>query len=352
MATNWKYLPILKWKQGERIALRNLDASQWRDLVPLIEFLPIEASPTSAALNAAMPAYVEKIAKELSKSMIDDWPVAIDTRYVSPAFPHQARLLAITCNRLAKATKLRLLPVITQAMLAEAPIELNRLAAYEELLVRIVTPFTQAEAVGEIVKFIVGAGIPKRRLHVIIDQFSLVGESPAAKWTTMRPYLDAALAAGTASTTLAGGSFPLNLIGIAQGIKDLPRVEWQIWKSLRRNSDYSAVRYSDYTVSNPALGPELDPDKINPSVAIRYAAPDHWRVFKAGGFKKGKPNQLKNLCKLLVSDTVYSGVTFSFGDANYDKASKDPSATAKNGNPSSWRRDATNHHLVLTGSAL
>jgi hypothetical protein len=37
--TEWKYLPILKWNQGERIALRNLKGSRWDGLVPLIELL-------------------------------------------------------------------------------------------------------------------------------------------------------------------------------------------------------------------------------------------------------------------------------------------------------------------------
>jgi Beta protein len=95
--------------------------------------------------------------------------------------------------------------------------------------------------------------------------------------------------------------------------------------------------------------PELDPKMMNPSVAIRYAADGFWRLFKAGGFKKGKPDQYKNLSILLLGDPVYSGAAFSYGDECYDKTAN---AKLGNGNPSSWRRDATNHHLVLTATAL
>jgi len=102
-------------------------------------------------------------------------------------------------------------------------------------------------------------------------------------------------------------------------------------------------------VTNPAPAPGMDPTQMNPSVAIRYAADGHWRLFKAGGFKKGVPNQYRSLCKLLLGDSVYSGSAFSFGDRCYEGAA---SARLGNGNPSSWRRDATNHHLVLTQHAL
>ncbi|MCW5651021.1 MAG: hypothetical protein KIS62_14845 [Ramlibacter sp.] len=43
MAETWKYIPILKWKQGERIALRNLTPLQWNEMTPLLELLPIIA---------------------------------------------------------------------------------------------------------------------------------------------------------------------------------------------------------------------------------------------------------------------------------------------------------------------
>jgi len=58
--TEWKYLPILKWKQGERIALRNLTRDQWKGVTPLIELLPIAAAPNFASLQATLPGYLDK----------------------------------------------------------------------------------------------------------------------------------------------------------------------------------------------------------------------------------------------------------------------------------------------------
>ncbi|CAN7760831.1 beta family protein [Pseudorhodoferax sp. LjRoot39] len=347
--TEWKYLPILKWKQGERIALRHLQPAQLEGLTPLIELLPISAAPNFASLQTALTTYVDKIANDMRKDLPEGAPFACDTRYVSTGYPKQVPLLNAVCTRLAKVTERPVLPVITSALVQSEGDQLYRLAErFEECIVRIDTPNVVAAQVQPIIE-IVKEAFNNKGVHVVIDQFSLVGKESMVMAAMVQPYLDEALASNSASVTVAGGSFPVNLIGFKQGSFDIDRVEWKVWKQIRRGGSYSTVRYSDYSVTHPALAPDMDPRQTNPSVAIRYAADGHWRLFKAGGFKKGAPDQYRALCQLLLGDAVYSGPTFSHGDKWYDDAA---SARLGNGNPSSWRRDATNHHLVLTQRAL
>ncbi len=348
-ATQWRYLPILKWKQGERIALQRLTAGQWNNVTVLVEPQSISAAPEGGALRAALPVYLTKMADQMSKAFPEGKPIAIDVRYVSPGYQKQARLLNAVCSWLQKQAKRKIIPVLTESMVAFNPADLAVVKDFDEHILRIHTPGVDASQIDDLVAAVRSAGIRKNTLHLVVDQYAIVNEDPTARLAIMRAYLDTAMAAGCRSTTIAGGSFPLNLIGFKQGLHDIQRVEWRIWQQLRKNSKYSELRYSDYTVSNPAPAPELDPTTMNPSVAIRYAADGYWRLFKAGGFKKGKPNQYRSLCQLLLGDPVYSGAGFSDGDDCYDKAAN---AKLGNGNPSSWRRDATSHHLVLTGSAL
>ncbi len=350
MAAKWRYLPILKWKQGERLALKHLTPGQWSGVVPLIELPAIDASPSADSLRAALPAYLTKISKQMAQSYPADVPLLIDARYVSPGYPKQLNLIRVICAGLAKQTKRRIFPVLSETLVARYTANLSDVGGFEEYVLRIQTQLTTDLQVEPIVKALTGSGIAsKSRLHIVIDQYSIVNDDPLARYTMVRPFLDKALTAGCASTTVAGGSFPVNLVGYKQGVQDIARVEWAVWKAVRRNADYATVRFGDYTVSNPAPAPDLDPAMMNPSVAIRYATSDHWRLYKAGGFKKGKPNQYQNLCVLLTGDTVYSGASFSDGDDRYDRAAK---ATLGNGNPSSWRRDATSHHVVLISSLL
>jgi hypothetical protein len=347
--TEWKYLPILKWKQGERIALRNLKGDQWDGIVPLIELQPIAAAPNFPSLQAALPDYLDKIAKDLAKALPDGTACAIDTRYVSTGYSKQAQLLYAVSLRLGKLTDRRVLPVITSALVQSEATQLERIAErFDECIVRIDTPSVDVAQVQPIIELVKDA-FKNGTVHVVVDQFSLVGKDFKVMVAAIKPYLDKAVASKSASITIAGGSFPVNLIGFKQGTFDIERVEWKIWKQISKSSPYADVRYSDYCVTHPALSPDMDPTQMNPSVAIRYAADGHWRLFKAGGFKKGAPNQYMALCQLLLGDAVYTGPTYSYGDKCYADAA---SAKLGNGNPSSWRRDATNHHLVLTQRGL
>lgn len=347
--TEWKYLPILKWKQGERIALRNLKGDQWDGVVPLIELQPISAAPNFPSLQTALPDYLDKIAKDLAKALPEGTPCAIDTRYVSTGYTKQAQLLYAVSLQLGKLTDRQVLPVITSALVQSEAAQLERIAErFDESIVRIDAPSVDVAQVQPIIELVKDA-FKKGAVHVVVDQFSLVGKDYKVVATAIKPYLDEAVASKSASVTIAGGSFPVNLIGFKQGTFDIERVEWKVWKQICKGSAYADIRYSDYCVTNPALSPEMDPAQMNPSVAIRYAADGHWRLFKAGGFKKGAPNQYMALCQLLLSDSVYTDPTYSYGDKCYADAA---SAKLGNGNPSSWRRDATNHHLVLTQRAL
>lgn len=351
MATTWKYQPILKWKQGERIALRELDGSQWDGLVPVLELPGVAAAPNTADLDAALPAYRDDLVRHISATIPDNQPICIDTRFISPAYSRQVRLAAAMAKTIAKRTERKILPVVTETMVDREATELAAFADFPEVVLRIQSHVVDSSQTPALVDALVTAGVKRGRLHLLIDQYSIVQANPDACYAAVRPYLDAALGCACASVTLAGGSFPINLMGFKQGIVDIPRVEWKVWQLVIADSRYAGVRYSDYTVSNPAPLPEMDPRQVNPSVAIRYTAATYWRLFKAGGFKRGRPNQYRDLCKVLLGDAVYSGPTFSFGDKHYDKVASGP-AGQNNGNPSSWRRDATNHHLVFAAAAL
>lgn len=349
MASAWSYLPILKWKQGERIALRELSAAQWDSLVPLLELPPISAAPDLESIRTALPGYVQKIASDIVKTVPANRPVSIDVRWVAPGYNKQARLLRVVCRMLEKESKRKVIPALSGLMLVNDIVDLGKFVEFDPIVIRIRVPAVDAIQIAPLVTAATKEGLTKKRLHLVLDQYSIVRADPRSVFATVRPHIDAALAIGCASVTVAGGSFPADLIGFKQGAHDIPRVEWQIWELAKSKREYGGLLYSDYAVTNPGPLPDLDPKQINPSVAIRYASNRFWRLYKAGGFKRGAPNQYRGLCKLLCFDSIYSGAGFSYGDTCYDEAAR---GVKGNGNPSSWRRDATSHHLVFTKSQL
>lgn len=354
MAYDWRYLPILKWKRGEQFALRELTEAQWSGVTPLIELQPIDAAPDSAALRAALPEYLNKVAEQIEKSIPEDCQVFVDTHLVSPGYARPANLLVVVCDQLRRKTKRMIYPVVGTAAMASigalTPQLKESIQKLATVLLRLRSDQIESSQIQPLVADLVGLGIKKRNIHLLIDQYSLVSRDPPGCVISIKPYLAEAIAASCASVTLGGGSFPMTLAGIKAGAKNIPRVEWSAWKLIDAAGEFRQLRYADYTVTNPAPLPEIDPKTVNPSITIRYATNDHWYLLKGRGFKGAPPGEYRGLCKLLVTNgAVYSGKDFSFGDGKYFAAAN---GGIKNGIPWTWRREATSHHIVFTASSL
>lgn len=353
MSNDWRYMPILKWKQGEQHALRHLTQEQWAGITPLLELQPIISAPDIASIKSALPPYLNKVSEQIIKSIPEGRTIFIDTGYISPGLREQLPLLFIVCLYLDKKLSHRVLPAIPTTHLelldALSTAHKSYLENIDSVLLRTRIDQMELSQVIPSITTLSKLGVKKRSIHLLIDQFSIVDNNPHDCFATVEPYLEQGLMAGCASMTVGGGSFPINLMGFKQGVTDVPRIERKVFDLLLKTEKYPALRYSDYTVTNPAPLPDIDSSKLNPSVAIRYATGSVWSVYKAKGFKKGPPNQYRNLCKLLVSDVIYSGEEFSYGDRQYKSAADDRTG---NGNPSSWRKEATSHHIVFTINSL
>ncbi len=354
MSYEWNYLPILKWKRGEQFALRNLTNAQWIRLSPLVELQSIDSPPDGAALRSSLQEFLKsKVGNEVVKSVPDDRFVFVDTSNLFPGYARQGTLLVAVCEYLQRNFSRRILPSVHPAALESLSVltatQLEFLKAQEAVLLRLRSDQIESSQVGPSIDELAAIGIKKKNIHVLIDQQSLLDRKPAACLASVKPYLDPAFAAKCASVTIGGGSFPMFLMGIRQGITDIPRVEWKVWEFLRASRSYHGLRYADYTVTNPAPLPYIDGKVVNPAIAIRYAANGFWRLFKGRGFKSGVSGEYRNLCKLLTKDPIYSGEDFSYGDNRYFLAA---SGGDKNGIPMTWRRDATSHHIVFTSTAL
>jgi hypothetical protein len=353
MATIWAYMPILKWKRGEQAALEKLSMKQWDKVVPLLELSPIGAAPDTAALNAALPGYVNNLADQINKYVPQDRPVVIDARYLSPGYSKQLDLTIVVVDRLRKKLTHPILPVVQAGHIGLisglSATRLGVLESFDEIVLRLATDEFEAAQIDPSLAALAKV-FKRKQIHLLLDQFAIVDKKPTDCFNALKPYLAAAAATTCASVTIAGGSFPVNLMGRKQGITDLPRVEWKVWLRIQGEADYEKFRYGDYTVSNPnPMDEDVDPKKVNPSISLRYASDDFWRLYKGAGFKGAPAGVLKSLCKLLTTDAIYGNTGYSFGDTKYmEYANGGPT----NGIPWTWRRDATNRHIVHTTKQL
>ena len=341
-------MPILKTKKGEWEALRHLAESD-RDLIfPLIECTTLVFAPQQPAADH-LKKHIDALGASMEIAGAKQRIFGIDSNGLLPTFPNQAKLLVSVCRKLTQRG-LKIAPCIRPAIVADSPAEIAALAAYEHVILRIPVRACLSSQVPQLIKDAWGVlGNKHARLCVLLDMHDLAGGDAIAIAASRKPYALAALGANHVhSVIIAGGAFPYFLTGIPQGQTKIERIEWLVWGDLTQDVALEALQFGDYTVTNPRPLEAIDPTKLNASAAIRYAVEDHWVLFKAGVAKKYGYAQYNTLCKLLITDSCYSGQNFSYGDDRYHYHTQ-PGSTP--GNLWTWRRDATSHHLALTARA-
>ncbi|HKQ36983.1 MAG TPA: beta family protein, partial [Verrucomicrobiae bacterium] len=143
--------------------------------------------------------------------------------------------------------------------------------------------------------------------------------------------------------TLVGTAFPPSMGDLSEGAATCPRHEWASYKTVAKNLAFRDLRvptFGDYAVNHPnvLMG---DMRRITPATNIRYTIDDAWLIIKGKSRKYGY-QQYKGLCETLIRREEYMGASFSTADAYIAKCAR---GQEKTGNPTRWRRNATNHHI-------
>lgn len=146
---------------------------------------------------------------------------------------------------------------------------------------------------------------------------------------------------------LAAASFPEDLSEVdAATFSNLPRLEWQLWQSLKARPGHLKRRdlvFGDYAISHPQPK-ELDPRTMRMSASIRYTTTDHWLVAKGRNVRQYGFDQYFDLCKKLVAHEDFLGRDFSWADKYISDCAE---GTVGPGNATTWRKVGTNHHITL-----
>lgn len=339
------YVPILKWKQGEQISLKEFPNPIRHCLMPIMELIPLKV-PATTTFPAVLQNEIPKYVKIMKAAKFDTNPIGIDTTIIVPTGVHDVKLLAAICTRI-KAGGVNVVPVLHPHMVFHGSADLPRLAAFDDFILRVRPSTLIPEQLQHLAAQVI-ANFLGKRLHVVLDTHDIVSTDPTALANSVIPFITALQTLGFVTTiTFAGGSFPMSMQGIAQGTTHINRVEWQAYQPLK--AQFPDLKFGDYSVTNPVLLDIPTPGVLNPSVQIRYTRANNWLIFKGAGAKTSGMHQYNGLCQLLVSHGDYMGPGFSFGDERYMHHAQ-PGSTS--GSYMTWRRDATSHHVVYTTRQL
>ena len=244
----YRYVPILRFKSGERTALEKLSAAGRQDVIPLMILAPdqyVGKKATKAAAAIPGPAY-------FVQQMGYCWgaaPYYLDaTELPTTAAGHPLIAIAagarVAGRSLIPATTLGATPAYQSAVAATAAtdgrgvalrIDLSELSQSANWVPTWPHPLNQTDLVIDL-----GEVSAVAALGAAIDP-AFAGLAGGATWRTV---------------TLAGTNMPSNFQGVAAGLFPLPRTEYLLWQRLSALGLPYRLDFGDYGTVSLAPAPK------------------------------------------------------------------------------------------------
>jgi hypothetical protein len=352
MFDHMHYVPILKGREGEYGALRELHASSRDQMTPLIEIPPIPWDFVNNRPSKSLDLHLERVCEKVKNAWGGNRILFLDTLWL----PDEARMIdgqhpLTFITKKARPLGLRIVPV-TGLLRGEGHATGCRTANSSDgwgVCIRIqredFVEFTDLR--GELNRLLEAIQVPCRSVDLLLDLRAIahdagaIDEDEVISLITKIPFISK-----WRSFTIAATSFPANLVGLPPSdCSKVQRLEWKLWKAVHKILPDGIRRpaFGDYAISHPEPS-EVDPRIMNPSASIRYTSRSHWLVVKAKNLKDHGYAQFHGVCKQMVQRADYSGASFSWGDG-YIAACGCQSVGP--GNLTTWRKVGTSHHLAF-----
>jgi len=340
-----RYVPILRWKRGERVALKHLTPQARTRTTPLFllgsEQFKVKAASKSHAAVPAPQVFVHDV--------LSDWGTG--TFYLDASSlptqgtqPHPIAAIAAA----ARAQSARMIPVIH---LGASHGYLNAVTAIKSIDNRGVCLRIDMQELFSVAHWLPQWPFPIGETDLIVD----FGENVASA-AAVGTALDGAFRAlGTGghwrSTTIAGTSMPPNFTGYTAGQHHIVRVEVQLWSRLSALPLPYQLDYGDFasvttgvTPANIAWGYPIN---------VKYTLPTHFLIFR--GVRTTGPSgvdmdvQLRAHAKGIAGCSPRHAIAGSWSDQTIDQIAvgkADPKGLEH------WVQLSVNRHIELMHAVL
>lgn len=325
-----RYYPVVKWKQGEQVALKNLTAIQQESFIPIVEIV-----------DTVSPSDFLRSLDGLS------CPVCIDTVNIESG--EKDCMTAIIRQAMDDGTSIY--PVLSQFDVLQAGIDpiLKQNAFVRIPIIADIDGPQHDEIIGKI------RGHSIENYSVILDVGPTTQqEYISLQYTALKAFLSKyrEFLLTTEAVVICTSSFPEDISSIGSGEEcryeryDFSFYKWAV-NDFRDDALASLLAYSDYGVSK-FTDTDIDFRKLRYGILpkAKYTTESQYVVLK--GKKNHHTGEMtksfNDIARIIVSSDYYSGKDFSFGDNEiHNKAMPN----AKPGNAANWVTYCANHHIVL-----
>lgn len=352
------YVPVLKWKRGERNALENLDTSLKKFMTPLIEIQPITFDHAKGEFKKTIDSHLCNLGPEIKKSWGVDDPIFIDvdSLYLNENFTDEfveSGEHTVECIiHAAEDEGIFAIPVTGLQRSEEFQLAINRMSQLYNrgVCIRLEeSDLADLDTLPERLFDLTNSlNLNANQIDIIFDykQITLATPLSIKEYTeklliTMARFPE--LQSWRTFTVLAT-AYPKNLNKIptlSEG--SLPRSEWIAYKELKKLQLARIPSFGDYNINNPQFV-NIDPRLLTLGANVRYTAKDDFLIFRGGAIKKYKFNQMVQIANSIIRNPGYYGQNFSYGDKYIFDCAKGNAGT---GNSETWVTVGINHHLTL-----
>lgn len=340
-----KFVPILRWKTGEKECLENLSSQVAESIIPFVEVPTLSDSSSDESAQKKYAKLIKSFnevwkGKPFYLYLTEDWYQDIDS-------PDQIyELYNEFYNSIGYSTAIPSFDVSD---------EINISSFYKNsngICLRITG--NNFESIGNTLdSYIKNAWINPQSTDLLFD-LKYIDEDIYPKKAALTTALSDILNISEFRRVIISScSFPKDISKV-QGnvVNEFTRLEAKIHDiSLKLQKTYSFnYIYSDYGSTN--LNEATFIVGMIPNFKIKYTTPEKYLVVKGLSLKKGGLDlvNVSNSCKLLINHPNFSGSVFSYGDKIiYDTANGN---NVKSGNLTKWVGYSLNHHITLIVSIL
>jgi len=360
MPTIKSYIPILRWKLGEILAMERLYSRDRAGITPLIEF--IMPAPTTdkndykKILEDPQSKFL-RILPKITKQIIKSWgkdAIFIDVHLLDGNIRIRAFeeiLSSADMLDIFAVPVIHIIPVTsTDADMATRKVAVKYAKINGTgLCIRIdKSHLDDINIADHITKFVKDNELDIKTSDLFVDLQVIDKESSAD--STAEKLARLPNIGQWRSFIVSGGAFPKDLAGFPKhNHYALDRLDWDLWKKIIKSDLLKRHPFfSDYTIQHPIHYGYVP--GANTSASVRYTDDETWKVMRGEGLKNPKGaghKQYPAHAQSIVTQPFFNfrGADYSFGDAYIaERASPD---NEKSGNPTTWITAGINHHLTL-----
>lgn len=345
-----KYLPILKFRQGEYQAVMRLETNIKESIFPLFVIPPVEYDFEKQEMKKSADEHASQIpSRLLSKWGNQKAAIDIDSSLHTQHMDSGELVYDFLFDTLLDNDTF-LLPVIRPEYSSEywdAAIEYSYNNSCGVVFRIQFEDLANPDVTDRILNEINDNEIDLGSVEIVIDYGNEADYDPLEDIREITSLLIKNIPNHSEfnSIYLAGTTLKLTSVSSRTSVNQ-SRDDWEFYKEFynHESDDIPNIGFADFGIESPAFMPSVDMRKLKPAARVIYSNENGWNIVKGGAFRDD-PSQMHALCKSFIEDSgQFIDESFSAGDKKiYDCAYE----RCSNGNMTTWKEAATSHHIAF-----